>query len=318
MDTTTKLIYIITDVLLPLTLGYYCLQRNWLNEVLCNKIIKINITVLGTILAVLSFWTLPLNRALLWLPAFGIILSFLPGLAGYFIVRGKYTEGPNKASYLASAMLSNIGSLCGLCCFFLFGEQGFAYIQIIAMFQNIVFFLFCFPMARYYNNILHKNTRSTEKISFASLFFNCNQLPVAGIAAGMLLYAGDVPRPEMLSNLFNVLIHISAWASFFPVGYSIRFSKMKYYYRSILSLLPVKFLITPLISYFIAKQLFNDPVLVGTIVMAASAPVGINAVILARLYKFNVHVASAAFVISTIFYLLIIYPAFFFIIQLIN
>lgn len=315
MDEITKLIYIVTDLLLPLALGYYCRRRNWLNEKFCNQIIEINITVFCTILAVLSFWNLPLNRSLLWLPVFGIILSFIPGLAGYLFAYKRYAAGPDKASYLASAMLSNIGALVGLCSFFLFGEQGFAYIQIIAMFQNLVFFLFCFPMSQYYNNILHKKTGSPKKVTFATLFLNRNQLPVLGIAIGMLLYAGNVPRPEAFSGIFNFLIHLSAWTAFIPIGYSIQFDEMKHYYCSILNLLPVKFIITPLAGYLIASQLFNDPVIVGTIVMAASAPVGVNAVVLARLYDFNVHVAGAAFFLSTVFFLVFIYPALFFLLH---
>lgn len=309
MDVTTKMIYIGTDLVLPLMLGYYCQQRQWLSEAFCNKIIEVNITLFCTVLAVLSFWALPLNLALLWLPVFGILLSFIPGLAGYLIARRKYDDGPDKASYLASALLSNIGTLGGLCTFFVFGEPGFAYIQIIAMFQNLVFFLFCFPMSRYYNNLLNKSADGAGDITFSALFFNRNQLPVAGIITGMVLYAGNIPRPEFLGNIFNILIHISAWTALFPVGYSIQFSEMKHYYHSILDLVPVKFFVTPLIGYLIASQLFNDPVVLGTILIAASTPAGINAVVLARLYDFNVHVAGAAFFLTTTIFIVLIYPA---------
>lgn len=315
MDITIKLIYMGIDLVLPLALGYYCRQRQWLNEALCNQIIDVNITLFCTILATLSFWIMPLNPALLWLPVFGLLLSFIPGLAGYWIIRGKYADGPDKASYLASAMLSNIGILGGLCTFFLFGELGFAYNQIIAMFQNLVFFLFCFPMAYYYNKRWSKNTDGTEKITFVSLFFNRKQLPVAGVVAGILLYVGGIPRPEILGSLFNALIHISAWTALLPVGYSIQFSEMKHYYSSILNILPVKFLITPLAGYFIASQLFTDPAVLGTILIAASAPAGINAVFLARLYDFNVHIAGAAFFLTTIIFLMIVYPVLFFWLQ---
>ena len=315
MDVTAKLIYIVTDLMMPLMLGYYCRQRQWLSEALCNKIIEVNITVFYTILAALSFWILPLNLALLWLPVFGILLSFIPGLTGYLIARKKYDDGPDKASYLASTMLSNIGTLGGLCTFFLFWEPGFAYIQIVAMFQNLVFFLFCFPMANYYNNLLSQQAGNTRKITFAELFFNRNQLPVAGIAVGMLLYAGEVPRPEFLGDLFNILIHISAWFALFPVGYSIQFSEMKHYYRSILDILPVKFIITPLVGYLVASKLFTDPVVLGTIIIAASTPTAINAVVLTRLYNFNVHLASAAFFLTTTVFLTAIYPVLFFWLQ---
>lgn len=312
MDVTAKLIYIGTDLILPLALGYYCRQRNLLSEAFCNKIISINITVFCTLLASLSFWILPLNLDLLWLPLFGILLSFIPGLFGYLSARRKYKEGREKASYLASAMLSNIGTLGGLCAFFVFGEPGFAYIQIVAMFQNLVFFLFCFPMAQYYNSLLHEKAQGAGKTTFAALFLNRNQLPVAGVIVGMLLYASNVSRPPILGDLFSILIHVSAWSALLPVGYSIQFTEMQRYYHRTPILAVIKFIITPLGGYLIATQLFSDPVVIGTILIAASTPTGINAVVLARLYNFNVHLAGAAFFLTTALFLIIVYPILFF------
>ena len=312
LDAATKLIYLGTDLILPLTLGYYCRYRGWLSETICNQIIRLNIVVFCTLLAVLSFWSLPLNLELLWLPLFGILLSFIPGLAGYVTARGNYAKGRDKASYLASALLSNIGTLGGLCAFFVFGEPGFAYIQIIATFQNLVFFLFCFPMAQYYNSLLHEKTPGAAILTFSALFLNRNQLPVAGIIAGMLLYAGNVARPPVMGDLFAILIHVSAWTALFPVGYSIQFTEMKRYYHRIPILMGIKFIFTPLIGYLIAAQLFTDPVVIGTILIAASSPAGINAVVLARLYNFNVHLAGAAFVLTTALFLTVVYPILFF------
>lgn len=313
MDMYSKLIYMFTDLVLPLTLGYYCRQKQWLSEAFCNRIIDLNITVFGTLLSILSFWIMPLNPTLLWLPAFGILLSLIPGLAGYWVVRGKYPDSPEKASYLATAALSNIGALGGLCTFFLLGEVGFAYNQIIALFQNLVFFLFCFPLASYYQRQLCRPMTETnaKQISFTSLFFTSKQLPTLGTFIGILLYANGIPRPDSLSSLFTALIHVSAWFALFPVGYSIQFAEMRHYYRGILDLLPVKFLFTPLASYCIASQLFTDPVTLGAILIAASSPVGINSVILARLYHFNVHLTSAAFFLSTAVFLAVVYPALF-------
>ena len=312
METTTKLFYLLTDLLLPLALGYYCRRRQWLSEDFCNKIIEINITLFCTVLALLSFWVMPLSASLLWLPFFGIFLSFLPALAGYWVVRGKYAEGPDKASYLASSMLSNMGSLGSLCTFFLFGEVGFAYNQLIAMFQNLVFFLFCIPMAYHYSQRWCSQTVCAEKTTLLSLFYNRKQLPVLGILAGMLLYAANIPRPDIFGDLSGLLIHISAWTALLPVGYSIQFTEMNHYYRAILDIVPVKFFFLPLVSYFIAGQLFTDPVLLGSILIAASCPVGINAVVLARLYDFNVHLASAAFFLTTAIFIIIVYPVIFF------
>lgn len=308
MDIKIKLLYIALDLIGPLVLGYLCRQKKWLNEDFCNKLILVNILIISTILSILSFWVLPLRLELIWLPLFGILLSAIPGLAAYFVSKRKYQNGLDKGSYLASAILSNVGTLGGLCAFILFGEPGFAYSQIVALFQGMVLFLYCFPMAQYYRQSSIADHNKRQKISFTSLFFNRNQLPVLGLAAGMFLYASGVPRPALFTDIFTPLIHISAWTSLIPVGYSIEFSEMKPYYTSILDLLPIKFVITPLFAYLIAYILFNDQVILDSILLLASAPTGISAVVTARLYNLNLPLSGAAFLLTTVIYLLLIYP----------
>jgi predicted permease len=305
---TGKLWYIVGDFILPLLAGYYLRKRHLISEEFCNQVIRVNIIVFCTLLSVLSFWTLPLNWELLWLPLFGILLSLIPGAAAY--PYKKKAAGPERGSYLASAMLSNIGMLGGLCTFFVYGEQGFAYIQIIALFQNLVFFLFCFPMAKYYSQQGWPKAERKET-DWRALLLNWNQLPVLGLGLGMLLYLGGVPRPAYLGDFFSGLIHISAWTALIPAGYSIRFSLMKHYYGSIVGLLPIKFIVTPLLAYLIAYCLFTDPVILGSILIGASVPTGINAIILARLYDLNLQLAGAAFFLTTAIFLIFVYPLLF-------
>lgn len=60
------------------------------------------------------------------------------------------------------------------------------------------------------------------------------------------------------------------------------------------------------------RQLFSDQALLGTILILASVPTGINAIVTARLYNLNVHVSGAAFVLTTAVFLVIVYPILFF------
>lgn len=306
MESKFTLIFI--DLLLPLFLGYVSWERRWFGETFCNNMILANILVFCTALSILSFWTLPISAELVWLPVFGVLLSFIPGIAAYLISKNKYKSSLETGSYLASAMLSNIGLLGGLCAFILFGEPGFAYTQIVALFHNLVFFLVCFPMAQYYGNQGRREAGFQQKLTIASLFFNRNQLPVVGLAFGLLLCVSKVPRPPVLDELFTPLVHLAAWTALIPAGYSIQFASMRQYYRSLFDLLPVKFIITPLAAYALASYVFTDPVLLGTIIILASVPTGINAIVLARLYHLNLHVTGAAFVLTAAVFLLLVYP----------
>ncbi|MDU2064092.1 MAG: transporter [Sporomusaceae bacterium] len=303
-----KLFYVLSDFFLPLLVGYYLRKSHKMSETACNWLVRFNIIVFGTLLSVLSFWTLPLNWQLMWLPLFGILLSLIPGAAAYPFKRT--ATGHFRGSYLGCAMLSNIGLLGGLCAFFLYGEQGFAYIQIMALFQNLVFFLVCFPMADYFRRRDDGEAKKGD-IAWRSLFLNWNQLPVAGLMVGMVLYGMSVPRPPLLGDFFAATIHISTWAALLPAGYSIRFSQMQQYYKTATGLIPIKFILTPLAAYALAQGIFSDSVILGSILIGASVPTGINAIILARLYDLNLPLAGAAFFVTTLFFLFLVYPLLF-------
>ena len=45
---------------------------------------------------------------------------------------------------MMASMLSNIGTLSGLCAFIVYGIQGFAYLQIVAMFKHYSLYVFVF------------------------------------------------------------------------------------------------------------------------------------------------------------------------------
>lgn len=311
MDVKLKLACIFIDLLLPLVLGYLFRRKGYLSETNCDKLIVFNILVVSTALSILSFWILPLRWELIWLPFFGILLSFIPGAAAYFRAKNKYDSSLEKGSYLVSAILSNIGTLGGLCAYILFGEAAFAYTQIVSLFQGLVLFLFCFPLAQYYRQQSYK-AEERKKLTFAAMFLNRNQLPVLGLVIGIILCLSGVPRPGLLGAVFDPLVHIAAWTALIPAGYSINFSGMKEYYGTTFDLVPIKFIVTPFLGYLAARSFFTDEALLGTILILASVPTGINAIVTARLYGLNLHVSGAAFVLTTAVFLVLVYPILFF------
>jgi len=59
------------------------------------------------------------------------------------------------------------------------------------------------------------------------------------------------------------------------------------------------------------KNIFNDQILLGTILLCSMAPTGINAVVTAKIYDLKVDLAVASFLLSTTVYI-VIFPLFLF------
>ena len=213
-ESQLRIIFVFTDLVLPLLTGYYLHQRKIISDRLCNRLISFNIIWICTLLSLLSFWVLPLTAELLWLPAFSFIFAAIPGMISILTFARQHKEPLDRGAYIISSLLANIGTLGGLCAFILYGETGFAYAQLVVTFQNLILMLGCFQLAQYYY-ALHTAAKARKHlhINVKDLFLSWNQLSVLGMLVGMLLQAAAVPRPESLGGLFNGLIHLSAWTA---------------------------------------------------------------------------------------------------------
>lgn len=310
MDIKMKLVLFAVDMVAPLTLGYFCRLQSVVKEAFFNKMILNNILVIYPALSFLSFWVLPLRYELALLPVMGLLMGIIPGVVAYFVAERKFTSELDKGSYVMSAILSNLGTIGGLCVFILYGETGYAYQQLVVLFQYILMFMFCYPLAQYYYQRAQQGSEAGE-ISIKSILFNRNQLAVLGIMCGIALHIAGVPRPQALGAFFEPLVHIGAWTALIPVGYSIDFQQLKEQYHSVKDLVLIKFIITPVAIYALARLLISDTTMLNTLLVLAATPTAVNAVITARIYKLNIHITVAAFILTTLVFLLVVYPALF-------
>ncbi|HEY3423843.1 MAG TPA: AEC family transporter [Negativicutes bacterium] len=310
MDIKMKLLLFVFDLLAPLIVGYFCRFQHVVKESFFDKMILNNILVIYPALSFFSFWVLPLHYELIWLPVMGLVMGLIPGLVAYFVAEYKYTSDLDKGSYVMSAILSNLGTIGGLCVFLLYGETGYAYQQLVVLFQYILMFVFCYPLAQYYYQRSQEGIE-IKRVSLRSILFNRNQLAVVGILCGVVLQQSGVPRPQFFGSVVEALIHFGAWTALIPVGYLIDFVKLKDHYREIKDLTLIKFVFTPLLTYGVASLVISNEKMLHTLLILACTPTAINAVMISRIYSLNIHIAVAAFILTTIVFLLVVYPALF-------
>ena len=100
-----------------------------------------------------------------------------------------------------------------------------------------------------------------------------------------------------------------------PVGFLLSFGAARENLSRIRSLTFLRFLLMPIVTYFIVKALVADPILRHTIIILSCCPTAINAVLASRLYKLNVDLAATSFLVTTGAYLLVIFPILFFLMK---
>jgi len=103
-----RILYLFTDLVLPLVVGYVLHRKNLVGNTLVDRLIMLNVRVLGTILSFLSFWVVPISWDLAWLPVFGFLLVLVPGILSFPIALHRYSNALNQGAHLISAMLARI------------------------------------------------------------------------------------------------------------------------------------------------------------------------------------------------------------------
>ena len=316
MADTSRILFVLTDLILPLIVGYFLHRKNVISDRFANLLIRFNVICVYTTLTCLSFWVLPLNWDLAILFPFGMLYMLVPWAICSLTTAKRYKNLLNRGAYVISAMVSNIGTLGGVCTYIIYGERGFAYSQMLGTCQTILLVLICFSLAQYYHDKHFAPLRKEiEHISKWKKFFTWNQLSIVGMSLGVILNASGVHRPDFLSELFKYLVHFGAWTAMLPVGYLINFGHVKYYYHRVWDLSILRFFIMPLFIWFTSRLFFDDPVILNTLFVCSMAPTAINSVLTARLYSLNVDLAVTSFIETTAIFLFIIFPAFFFLMR---
>lgn len=310
MDITSKIIVSSLDLLLPIAVGYLLKYQHCLRDGFFNKMILNNILVVYPLLSFLCFWVLPLSRELIWLPVMGILMGLIPGIIATWRSKQKYTDPLDQGGYVMSAILSNLGTIGGLCVFLLYGEHGYAYQQLVVLSQYILMFMFCYPLAQNYYEKAQGTTKK-HSVSLRSILFSRNQLAVVGILLGVVLQFASVPRPDCLSGVSSFLVHLGAWTALIPVGYSMDFARIRTHYRELADLAVIKFAVSPCILYLIALLLIDNEIMRYSLLILSFTPTAVNAVITARIYRLNLHLTMAAFILTTLLFLIVIYPLLF-------
>ena len=311
-DTLTRLLFLFIDVILPLITGYLFHKYKIISLDTCNILLKVNVRVLIAIIGFGSFWLIDIDKNIVLLVFLGFILcSAMPGIFSYPYATKKLLDIRDSGAFLIAIMLSNIGILGGLCAFIAMGQLAYAYVQVIAMAQNIFTLTVAFPLAEYFRQ---KYMAGSKKVKFKprwrSILISWNQIGLVCMIIGTIFNLNHIPRPDLFDPIYNSFVHISAWVGILPTGYLLNFAIAKRYKYTSYALLPIRFILTPLICYLTTYFFTDNPLILTLSVLVGLCPVGINSIIVTQLYQLNTHVAEANFLITTALFILIIYPLF--------
>ena len=306
MDPKLKILYFVADLIAPLAVGYLLARHTRLSRKTPDHMMTFGIVVVAPLLLAVSMWGAALSLEMIWLPVLGVVMQVVPGAVGFLRVRRKYADPGEQGSFLLATMLSNRGVVGALSVVILYQEQAYVWARLVMLFSPFIAYAFCFPMARRFYQISQQ--REDRPPPWYTALLTRNQIPLLGLAAGLALNLAGPPRPQILGRLFMVWVHVLAWVFIVPLGFGLDLGEVRRYWTGAIELLGIKFILTPLVIFLLAVAMGLRGEMLYTVTILAAAPTAVTAVIVARLNRINMHVAMAAMILTTLVYIVVVFP----------
>jgi len=315
LTTAQKLVFLIALIAGSIGAGYVA-RRVGLAERIARILMWFVMTVPYTIVSFLAVWVLKFSAELLVLPLLGMIVLTAGVGVGAVLARMMRMNRPQAGAFVLSAGASNLGFTMGsFVNFALFGVQGLAVAQLYTSFWEFGMVFVLYPTARHYG---HNTGAPLWRLILAN-FRDPRALPLLAAITGLTLNLAGVPRPAFIADLHLVdyLIVFGTVVAFFTTGLRLHFEQLGLHRRLYAIVAAVKFLFLPLVGACLVGIMWllgvplvkpDDAPAWKVVLVQASTPTAIYAVVISNLFNLDDKLASIVFVVNTATYLAVVLP----------
>ena len=294
----TNIIYSILSVYLFIIMGY--LSKVSFKEKIDDKTITIiNVYFLQVFL---TFWGLllkPVDMTLLYAPSiyFAIVLIVL--LFSMVIARKMFTDQKERSIATVAAVIGNTGNLGIPINIAIFGEVSIPYTTIV----NIVNVFVVYSFGVYYYSRGSFDVKTSLK--------NIAKIPILWAAILALLLSANGYKPsKVIENMLMMGAYASITMQLFLFGIYLHGTKIKTINKKLFTFVAsLKYLLLPLISFFVLLPLDLSPMIKGIIFIELIMPLAIANVNLTSLYDCSPRVVTAFVFITSVMFLGVIFLA---------
>ena len=300
--------------------GYVARRRGVLKEDLARPIHLLTVSVVWSVIAVLSIWRLPPERANLWLLFIEPVLVGVPAFGMIPIARRMGFDNKRTGVLAAGAGLGNLGFTLGAyLCYTLLnqspgeGEKALAFAVAQVNLMAMMGVVMVYPLARYFGE--HRPGEvSAAKLVLTSLF-DVRALMIHFAILGAVLAYVHVPYPTQLDRFhtLTVLFYIGGFGGNFAIGLRLHLGDWRKYMREHMLLAAVKFVGVPLLSLGVLwlVNLTGAPFAAlgqKVVLVEAFMPMAIQSVMIANLFHLDGRMASTLWLVNTVLFVLVPLP----------
>lgn len=293
--------------------GYLARRRGWLRETSAGILMTI-VSVAGyPSIGLLSIWQTSLTPSALWLPMLGGIQATLMALLALAIGRRIFSDRAEMGLVGFSSGIGNHGvTMAGFVIYLLFGKTGLGLSAVYEIYTLFAFVLLSYTIAQSYSS-------GTQGSSIGKLMVgNLLNWRAAGLyicLAAIALTICGVPVPDAINRwrVLDILIHAVIILAYFSIGLRLHFTRMSGIGKAVAVVLAIRHMAGPVIGLALAGITMLTPLpLTGmalkVFLIQSSVSVGVMGVAVANMFHVKPQEASALFIVSSAFYLVIGVP----------
>jgi malonate transporter and related proteins len=312
-DALQRSLAILAWMVLPVA-GGFVLWRLWLSRrtdghSLAGRLARLSsqtsLLLLIPPMAMLVFWTaeLPAGPSAA-LPFLGLGVHLLGGAAGWLLARGAGFDRPVQGACFLGGASSNVLTFGGIVAVLLLstpqdphGEQALSAMQLYRVLEGPFYYLIAWPTAAILSAAGPQ--QASWGATFRKSFRPVTLLPLAGMAAGVLLNVARVRRPGALDGLASWLVRGNVVLLGITVGLTLRRAAVGRRLPLCLGISAVKFALLPCAAGGALWLLGFRGLHLQTALVCASMPVAFMAVVGANLVGLDEEVLGSLWLFTT-------------------
>ncbi len=252
--------------------------------------------------AINSLWTFSMSSGkLALLPFLGAGAIVTGGASAVLYIRLTGLEPKKAGSLFTSGMFSNISAMAAFVAFTVLGEEGYACVQLFALFEQPLYFLVGFPLS--YE--ISKGGLANFRIRGRTLLEKPVVLaPIGAVVAGFALHASGLEKPAVLSSAASIVVPTITVLFGLALGFTLRITATKRYLKEILFAHAVKFVVVPAVILAAGAVAglpeVGDGLPFKALLVSSFVPVAFMAAVPPAIYGFDVDLANSAWLTTTL------------------
>lgn len=293
--------------------GYLSRRRGWLPETAADRMMTAVAVAGYPSIGFLAIWQTTLTLSALWLPTLAAVQTTLMALTALALGRRLFPDRAERGLVGLSCGMGNHGvTMAGFVIYLLFGETGLGLSMVYGLYTFFSLVLLSYTVAQAHSAASPR--RTIGRLMLDNLL-HWRSAGLYACLAAIVLTAGDVPVPDSIArwHIMDILIFGVIGTAYFAIGFRLHFSKLRGMGRAIIVTLAVRHIIGPLIGVALVAITLLTPwpltdLALKIFLIQSSVSMAVTAVAVSAMFRIRAKEASALFIVSSAFYIVVGVP----------